>query len=59
MDYKAAGKAWLDFVVKDGKEAYIRLFDKLLELGSPYIDDFDQADREKYSSVSGTKQAGS
>ena len=47
MDYKAAGKAWLDSVVKDGKEAYIRLFDKLLELGSPYIDDFDQADREQ------------
>ena len=47
MDYKAAGKAWLDSVVKDGKEAYIRLFDKLLELGSPYIDNFDQADREQ------------
>ena len=47
MDYKAAGKAWLDSVVKDGKEAYIRLFDKLLELGSPYIDDFDQAVREQ------------
>ena len=47
MDYKAAGKAWLDSVVKDGKEAYIRLFDKLLELGSPYLDDFDQADREQ------------
>ena len=26
MEYKAAGKAWLDSVVKDGKEAYIRLF---------------------------------
>ena len=47
MDYKAAGKAWLDSVVKDGKEAYIKLFDKLLELGSPYIDNFDQADREQ------------
>ena len=46
MEYKAAGKAWLDSVVKDGKEAYIKLFDKLLELGSPYIDNFDQADRE-------------
>ena len=45
--YKAAGKAWLDSVVKDGEEAYIRLFDKLLELGDPYIDDFDQADREQ------------
>ena len=29
------------------KEAYIKLFDKLLELGSPYIDNFDQADREQ------------
>ena len=47
MAYKAAGKAWLDFVVKDGEEAYIRLFNKVLELGSPYIDYFDQADREQ------------
>ena len=45
--YKAAGKAWLDSVVKDGEEAYIRLFNKLLELGNPYIDDFGQADREQ------------
>ena len=45
--YKAAGKAWLDSVVKDGKEAYIRLFDKLLELGNSYIDNFNQADREQ------------
>ena len=47
MEYKAAGKAWLDSVVKDGEEAYIRLFDKLLELGDPYIDNFDKADREQ------------
>ena len=33
--------------MKDGEEAYIRLFNKLLELGNPYIDDFDQADREQ------------
>ena len=45
--YQAAGKDWLDSVVKDGKEAYIRLFDKLLELGNPYIDNFNQADREQ------------
>ena len=45
--YKAAGKDWLDSVVKDGEEAYIRLFDKLLELGCPYIDNFDQADRQQ------------
>ena len=46
-EYKAAGKAWLDSVVKDGKEAYIRLFNKLMELDNPYIDYFDQADREQ------------
>ena len=46
-EYKAAGKAWLDSVVKDGEEAYIRLSNKLMELGSPYIDYFDQADREQ------------
>ena len=45
--YKAAGKAWLDSVVKDGEEVYIRLLNKLLELGNPYIDDFSQADREQ------------
>ena len=47
MEYKAAGKAWLDSVVKDEEEAYIKLFNKLMELGSPYIDNFDQADREQ------------
>ena len=47
MEYKAAGKAWLDSVVKDEEEAYIKLFDKLMVLGSPYIDNFDQADREQ------------
>ena len=47
MEYKAAGKAWLDSVVKDEEEAYIKLFDKLMELGSPYIDNFDQADRDQ------------
>ena len=47
MEYKAAGKAWLDSIVKDGEEAYIRLFNKLMKLGNPYIDNFDQADREQ------------
>ena len=47
MEYKAAGKARLDSVVKDGKGAYIKLFDKLLELGSLNIENFDQADREQ------------
>ena len=45
--YKAAGKDWLDSVVKDGEEAYTRLFDKLLVLGDPYIDNFDQADKQQ------------
>ena len=31
MEYKAAGKAWLESVVEDQEEAYIKLFDKLLE----------------------------
>ena len=47
MSYKAAGKDWLDSVVKHGEEAYTRLFDKLLVLGDPYIDNFDQADKEQ------------
>ena len=33
--------------MKDGEEAYIRLFNKLLELGNPYIDDFGHADRKQ------------
>ena len=45
--YQAAGKKWLDSVVKDGEQAYIRLFDELLKLGSPYIDNFDPAVREQ------------
>ena len=47
MAYKAAGKDWLDSVVKDGEEAYTRLFNKPLVLGDPYIDNFDQADKEQ------------
>ena len=45
--YQASGKNWLDTVVKDGKAAYIRLFDELLKLGNPYIDNFNQAVREQ------------
>ena len=45
--YQAAGKKWLDTVVKDGEAAYNRLFDELLKLGDPYIDNFDQAVREQ------------
>ena len=45
--YQAAGKEWLDSVVKDGEAAYTRLFNKLLVLGDPYIDNFDQADMKQ------------
>ena len=45
--YQAAGKEWLDSVVKDEEAAYTKLFDKLLVLGDPYIDNFDQADKEQ------------
>ena len=45
--YQAAGKEWLDSVVKDGEAAYTKLFNKLLVLGDPYIDNFDQADKEQ------------
>ena len=45
--YKAAGKAWLDTVVENKEQAYITLFDKLLQLGDPHIDNFDQANRKQ------------
>ena len=45
--YQAAGKKWLESVVKDGEQAYIRLFEELLKLGGPNIDNFDQAVREQ------------
>ena len=45
--YQAAGKEWLDSVVKDGEAAYTKLFNKLLVLYDPYIDNFDQADKEQ------------
>ena len=45
--YQAAGKEWLDSVVKDGEAAYTKLFNKLLVLGDPYIDNFDQADKQQ------------
>ena len=47
LEYKAAGREWLKSVVKDKEQAYIKLFDKLMMLGEPYIDYFDQADREQ------------
>ena len=49
--YQAAGKEWLDSIVKDGEAAYTKLFDKLLALGDPFIDNFDQADKEQVFQV--------
>ena len=43
--YKEAGKLWLDTVVENKEQAYIMLFDTLQQLGSPHIDNFDQANR--------------
>ena len=45
--YQAAGKKWLDSVVKDGEAACTKLFNKLLVLGDPYKDNFNQADKEQ------------
>ena len=45
--YQATGKEWLDSVVKDGEAAYTKLYDKLLVLSDPYIDNFDQADKQQ------------
>ena len=47
LEYNAAGREWLKSVVKDKEQVYIKLFDKLRMLGEPYIDYFDQADREQ------------
>ena len=47
MEYKAAGKSLVIFCSKISGGSVHRLFDKLLELGDPYIDNFDQADREQ------------
>ena len=45
--YKVAGKAWLDTVVEEKEQAYIMLYDKLQQLGDPYIDNLDQANSEQ------------
>ena len=45
--YKEAGKLWLDTVVENKEQAYITSFDTLQQLGSPHIDNFDQANRKQ------------
>ena len=46
-DYRAAGKAWLDTEVEQKQGAYDMLFDKLQQLGSPHIPNFNQADKDQ------------
>ena len=46
-DYRAAGKAWLDTVVKQKEQAYNTLYNKLKQLGDPHIPNFDQANKEQ------------
>ena len=48
IDYRAAGKAWLDTVVNEKEKAYNTLFDRLQQLGNPHITGgLDQADRKQ------------
>ena len=45
--YKQAGKVWLESVLVQGEQAYIKLFDTLQHLGDPHIDNLADADREQ------------
>ena len=47
MDYRAAGKAWLDTVVNEKEKAYNTLYDRLQQLGTPHITGLDQADKNQ------------
>ena len=46
MDYRAAGKAWLDTVVNEKEKAYNTLYDRLQQLGITHITGLDQADKK-------------
>ena len=45
--YQQAGKDWLDSVLENNEQAYITLFDILLQLGKPHKDNFANADRQQ------------
>ena len=47
MDYRAAGKAWLDTVIEQKEQAYVTLYDRLQQLGTPHITGLDQADKKQ------------
>ena len=45
--YQQAGRDWLDSVLENKEQAYITLFDILLQLGKPHKDNFANADRQQ------------
>ena len=47
MDYRAAGKTWLDTVLKEKEKAYDILYDRLQHLGTQHIARLDQADKQQ------------
>ena len=46
-DYKAAGKLWLDTVLKEKEKAYDTLYDRLLQLGTPHKPGLGEADKQQ------------
>ena len=46
-DYRAAGKVWLDTVLKEKEKAYDTLYDRLQQLGTPHKEALDQADKQQ------------
>ena len=44
--YQQVGKDWLDSVLENKEQAYITLFNILLQLGKPHKDNFADADRQ-------------
>ena len=46
-DYRAAGKVWLDTVLKEKEKAYDTLYDRLQQLGAPHKEGLDQADKKQ------------
>ena len=46
-DYKQAGKVWLGIVLEKKEQAYMTLFDMLLTLGDPYIDNFQDKNKQR------------
>ena len=47
MDYRAAGKVWLDTVINEKEKAYDTLYDRLQQVGTPHKEGLDQADKNQ------------